>query len=177
MRGTNKRWRWGGLLVLAAALAGCNVAADLLNPTLLTGLGLDVSALTRNPGDVIVAFVNDSGTGAEFFAFSAQDATDLTKGARNFSAFVEAGDVANEVLDCPVGYISPGTLGADFSIDTVGAILSATDTTDTTAASVDYAAPGVVVESSFECGDVIEIRLGMTAGGALQLRMRVIPGR
>lgn len=176
MRGTNKRWRWGGLLILAAALAGCNVAVDLLNPTLLTGLGLDVSALTRNPGDVIVAFVNDSGTDAQFFAFATKDATDVTKGARNFSAFVEAGKVSNEVLDCPVGYISPGSLGADFAIDTVGAIVAA-DTTDTNAATVDYTAPGVVVESSFECGDVVEIRLGTSAGGALQLRMRVIPGR
>jgi hypothetical protein len=162
-------------------------AGDLVNPDVLSQLGLD-SLLTAR-GTVLVAFNNTTRFPAYFTAFYSQDAQDLTVKSRNFGTLVEARSVRNEVLQCPVGLVSPGILDSDYTINTLAATINSTITTTTGATSVSaevaYEGVPVQVGTAFFCGDVIEIRLTEQAtatggtGGTQALfvvSLRVIPG-
>jgi len=171
--------RWALCLLVLPAL-GCVVGADLLSPVLAYTLGYDPASLTGQQGTVIVAFYNQTPYPAQFRAFESLDAADLTRDSRNFSAVVGAMDVANEVLSCPVGVVSPGTLGADFSLagaDPIAAVVQAGDGT----VEVSYGGQPLLSGETYSCGDVVEIRLYSAGGGgetdaAYGVTVRVIPG-
>ena len=163
----------GSLLV--SLVGGCVVVADLLDPSLAGQLGLTAGG---TQGVIVVAFNNTTSFPATFEAFVSRDATDLTRDSRNFSSAVAAGDVANEVLECPVGVVSPGSLDASFARDGVAAVV----TTDSGTEDVTYAGP-VLSGTDISCGDLVEIRLvqtsagtGDTATSAFRIVVVVIPG-
>ena len=167
----------GGLALLAAG--GCGVFTDALAPGLAQEVGLDPASINPQQGTVIVAFNNTTRYPATFFAYEGADAANLARSSRNFSADVAAGKVGNEVLDCPVGIISPGSLTSTFTVDTLAATVAAVAGTTGTLTSVAYTYNAVISGSSFSCGDVIEIRLsagGTTEAPVFAVTVRVIPG-
>jgi len=165
IRQTWQRWLIGGLLL--ASVSGCVIVSDLFNS--------DTFPFPQpSQGVVIVAFNNTTSLNATFFAYESADASNPELDSRNFSAVVMGGEVANEVLDCPVEAVSPGALGADFTRSTVAAIVQ--DATGLV--TVNYNGP-VLESPSFQCGDVVEIRLSRsTVGEQVQylISVRVIPG-
>jgi len=175
------KWLMGGLLV--GAVCGCTMIVDAFAPGLATNLGLDPATIKPTQGVVLVSFNNTTRFPTEFFAYE-MGAQDSPNTWRSFSAEVAGGEVQNEVLDCPVEVISPGSVGADLSIDTTAAVGGGTATTgtgtETVTFTVAYEGPPLVSGRTFTCGDVIEIRLSQT-GTADQadfvVSVRVIPGR
>lgn len=174
-RGQSIRGLLAGLLVLP--LAGCGIVADMFDPGLLMMLGIDPTGGSQ--GVVIVSFRNATTFPAQFLAYEALDATDVSRDARNFSLAVGPGEVGNEVLFCPVGVISPGVLGADFARETTAALV----TTEGGVATVAYGGPVLVVGDAYRCGDVIEIGLEPAAGTggdagdrAFRITVRIIRG-
>lgn len=159
--------------LLSVVVGGCAVAADLINPALFEQLGLDASIFKPTQGVVLVVFNNTTGSTATFYAYSAKNAANLTQGSRNFSVTVPNGEVRNEAVECPIDVISPGQIG-----DTGGTAANVNDGgTNTT---VTYAGGALFSGTSFQCGDVIEVRLVQTATGtanAFEIRVRVIPGQ
>ncbi len=157
MKAANPRVRlWlatGGALL---ATAGCTLISDVLNTGLATQFGLDPATIFASQGTVLVAFRNNTRFPATFSAFKATDASDYSRGGRNFSVPVAANDVGNEVLECPVGVISPGALGLGFAFDGTAAV---TIETDTGVQTVAYAGDPLVAGQAFTCGDVVELRL------------------
>lgn len=151
------------LLALAAAgLTGCVFAADLFNPNIWGQLGIDEASVVRPEGVIIVAFNNQTANAATFYATMAVDAVDWTRGSRNFVASVNGGKVRNEVLECPVGMICPGSLAADLSdINGETAAITTQTTADGTEQVVVAYDPALRLEAdrAFRCGDVVEIRL------------------
>jgi hypothetical protein len=182
-----KTWKrkWSRLLPILSLvpLAGCAIMSDLLAPTLPLQLGLDPATVTPQQGVVLVAFNNTTQFPATFYAFSSINAQDLTAGSRNFSKVVNAGNQQNEVIDCPVGVIAPGSLSASFQPQTLAATVAGTSGTTSVNAAVDYAGPQLVSGNAFQCGDMIEISLtstGATATGGqsnFAISVRVVPGR
>jgi len=171
--------------LVCVPLAGCMIASDLVNPDILSQLGLDSAYASQ--GVVLVAFNNTTRYPAYFTAFYSQSATDLTVKARNFGALVEAHATRNEVLPCPVGLVSPGILGSDYSVSTLAATIDATTTTtsgtESVTAEVAYDGTPVQVGVAFFCGDVVEIRLTEqttssdgTTQSSFVISVRVIPG-
>ncbi|MEW6251541.1 MAG: hypothetical protein AB1716_12910 [Planctomycetota bacterium] len=171
--------------LVVTVLGGCPVIGDFFAPGLATSLGLDPTAQQPAQGVVIVAFQNMTQFPAVFYAFKATNSVDWTVGARNFSLEVAAGQVSNEVLECPVGVIVPGsftyTLTSTNQTGTgetgtgqTGTTVTVTGTYDNTAATiaataqggtaaaeatVAYAGQPLISGNAFRCGDVIEIRL------------------
>jgi len=176
-------WVWLTAALLLLPVGGCTVLSDLLAPGLPLQLGLDPRTITGDQGVVLVAFNNTTQFPATFFAFGAQNAQDLTKGSRNFSAVVDAGAQQNEVIDCPVGAIAPGSLSSTFQPQTLAATVVGTSGTTTANAAVEYAGPLLVSGNAFICGDMIEITLsstGATTTGSqsnFAISVRVVPGR
>ena len=167
----------GGVVLLA--VGACGIVSDALAPGLAQQIGLDPASIKPQQGTVIVAFNNATRFPATFFAYASADAVDLTRSSRNFSADIAAGKVGNEVLDCPVGRIAPGSLTSTFTVDGVAATLAGVAGSTGAVAIVGYAGNPVISGSSFNCGDVIEIRL--SAGGTADaptfvISVRVIPG-
>lgn len=170
--------RWLVLGFVLAPLSGCLLAADVVNPAAWAAIGIDPATVARPPGVILVAFNNTTRYDATFFAYSMADRLDPTKGARSFAAVAEAGQTANEVLECPVGVISAGTLQADFSVDTLAATVETGE--EQGQVQVAYAGPALELGTAFACGDVIEIRLiEQRVGETSQyfISLRVIPGR
>jgi len=172
-------WPWllGGLLLASAG--GCAVIADLFDAGLAAEFGIDPATIKPQQGTILVAFVNNTRFTATFYGYKTSSATDLSSGAKNFSAEVAPGEVQNEVLECPIGVVSPGSLGTDFSIDATAATLSDVAGGEAAAAVVAYAGTPLVSGSAFSCGDVIEVRLTqVTVGDQVEflLSVRVIPG-
>jgi hypothetical protein len=176
-----------GLLGAVLPLAGCTVVADFFAPGLISSLGFDPETLSPSQGTVIVSFRNLTQSSAVFFAYKQTDASDPNTGAKTFSADVRAGQIGNEVLDCPIGLVSPGQLGAAadggaaaggpaavvMTVDAQGAV---------TVVEVTYTGPPLLAGEAFNCGDVIEMRLQATPAGTGQgqqyvVTVRVIPGR
>lgn len=164
-----------GLLVIA--VGGCAVATDMLDPGLLVQLGVDPATVTRPQGVVIVALNNMTLSSATFYAYHSQGAGSpqaRSKGSRNFSVLVESGEARNEVIECPVGEISPGSLDAGFDPESLAAVVHTVDGD----VNVDYGGIPLEISKSFSCGDVIEIRLvPLTTGDDTDYRIvvRVIP--
>jgi len=161
-----------GLCSLALLTAvGCVIAADALNPAFFSGLGLDPGTIFPPTGVVIVAFTNYTSSPAVFYAFESPKVQDLT-GARSFYVAVDPGQTRNEVLECPVGLLSPGSLGEDYSVSSVAATVIAAG------ADVAYNGSALVGSSDFVCGDVIDIALSPAAGeNAYLISVRVLPGQ
>jgi len=162
-----------GLLVAAvsllmAACSGCLIAADLVSPGFVSALGLDPGVFFPSRGMVVVSFTNNATSPATFYAFESVDATDLTRQSRNFSVTVDPGETRNEVLICPVGLISLGTLDANFQPDDVGARAGDDDIT--------YTGAALVGGRDFDCGYLIVVRL-IPVAGELSLSVQVLPGR
>jgi hypothetical protein len=169
------------------------VLGDLFDSSFLSSLGLDPALVSSSNGTVIVVFSNETTAPAQFFAFEQADASDPNRGARNFTQEVPAGQTRNEVLECPLGIVGPGTLDATFNPDTVGATVFTTTAgtagggTTTNAVDVDYAGSVLFSGTDFHCGDVIKITLkqtttGTTTGGGQQqtqftLSVELLPGR
>jgi hypothetical protein len=165
--------------VALLALGACGLVSDALAPGLAQQIGLDPASIKPQQGTVMVAFNNTTRYPATFFAYLSVDATDLTRSSRNFSADIAAGKVGNEVLDCPVGLISPGALDSAFSPSGVAASVAGVAGSTTALAEVAYTGNPVISGSSFSCGDVIEIRLaagGTTESPTFAITVRVIPG-
>jgi len=176
--------------MMLAPVASCGIPADLLNPGFLVGLGLDPATVIPQQGSVIVAFKNSTTHTATFYAFESVSAIKLGQSSRNFSVDVGPSEVKNEVLDCPVGLISPGELAADFTPDTRAAVVHVVTTAQQTQTQnevdVAYTGDPLTSGSAYTCGDVIEIELSAAAGGTngqtanqqqFVLTVQVIPGR
>ena len=164
-----------GLLALPSG--GCAILADALDPNLAVMLGLDPATISPQRGTIIVAFDNTTRFAAEFFAFESvePEPADYVVDSRNFSVQVPAGQVRNEVLSCPVGAISPGSLDASFAPQT----LAVQVTTDTEVTDVEYTGQALQAGTAYSCGDVIEIRLVATGTATAQtysISVRIIPG-
>ncbi len=192
MRGRRmaRSWRWVILGLMLVPIGGCGVIVDVLNPGLLVDLGLDPATIIPQPGTVIVAFHNTTPYTATFFAYESVDTVDLSQSSHNFSTVVGADEVKNEVLECPVGQIAPGSLAADFTPDTLAAavrVVTADQQTQTVElVDVEYAGDPLVSGIAFTCGDLVELRLVVATtaadnqgGTQQQFRMvvQVIPGR
>jgi len=181
---TKNRVVWGLLAtVLLVPLSGCMIAADLINPDFWGQIGIDSALISQPEGTIIVVFNNQTSTTAYFQAFVLPDATDVTRNSRNLAAQVNGGDLRNEVIDCPIELIAPGSLASDYSINTVGATLTVVDDQQTaTTVQVEYDTALALQEGvAFQCGDVIEIRLSQTGAAEAEdqflLTMSVIPGQ
>src|ERR1051326_275006 len=101
-----------GLLCILGG-TGCPVAADFFNPNVFGTIGIDPNTVKPPQGTVIVLFKNNTQSPAVFTAFESSTITNFTtQNSRNFSVGVEAGQSQNEVLDCPVRIITPGSFDA-----------------------------------------------------------------
>lgn len=167
------RWLACGL---ALPLGGCTIAADLVNPNLFAQLGIDPAMIVAQQGVVIIAFNNETRGSATFYAFTASSANDMTVGARNISVSVEPSTVKNEVVECPVGMVVPGSLGTDFTYDSTAVVAAGATTAGTAEQSVaGYAGPPLALGTAFACGDVIEMRLSYgTATGTDQTQLPIV---
>ena len=171
-------WRWLLCGVLLPA-GGCGIVSSVLDPSLTSTLGLNLGAFTTPPGVVMITFKNSTSLPATFFAFEAADVNNLDAG-RNFSVPVAAGQVGNEVVNCPVGAIYPGTVLASGALSGEAAILQGTGSV----AVVGYAGGLLTAGQVYSCGDVVEIGVSQVAatdssGNAVQsyvITVRVIPG-
>lgn len=159
---------------------GCVVAGDLVNPDFAAALGLDSSVLRPGSGTVIVAFTNSTSFPAEITVAVSSDPGDPTANAQTIAVPLdEPGETRNIVLDCPVGVITPGVPHADFSTNSVAAVVFSGG-----GVQVTYTGAALVAGSQFSCGDVIEIELRQTGTGTgeqqtnqFSFRVTVIPGR
>lgn len=178
----------GGMMLvgLLTPVSGCTFVGDFLNEDFVLALGLDPAVFDPPQGVVVVAFENDTNFPATFYAFSSADRTDLTRESRNFSVFVDANSEGNEVLDCPVGVISPGQLDDSFNPSTAGAVAISGSTTDdegnveTVETTVGYGGVPLVLGEAFQCGDLIVVRLAEVVSGddtEYQISIRVQRGR
>jgi len=175
MRGRSARliWTaaWGSALAL---LTGCGIVADAFDPGFFYALGFDPRTIFPQSGTVIVSFTNEVDVPAIFLAYESRNPQDLTQGSRNFSVEVEPKATSNEVLSCPVGLVSPGSLGTDFQVSAVAAqVIAVAGTTD-----VQYTGSALASGREFQCGSVIDIRLTVGTGDVpYVVTVRVIPGR
>jgi len=162
----------GALLALGSVL-GCALGSDLLNAEALVWLGLDPGTIIPARGSVLIAFTNDTPNPVEFHAYTASDAADLSKGARNY--FVEAppGQTLNEVIDCPIGLVSLGTVGEDLMVDRTGAIVRPAAEA---AVAVAYTGAELPYGSGLSCGDVVAVRIrgSGTEGDPYTISVRVL---
>jgi hypothetical protein len=159
-------------------LSGCVVLSDVINPNLLVSLGFDPNTILPPTGTVIVVFNNQTQFPVTFYAFQAQEPNDLRVDAANLSLTVDPNATRNDVLDCPVGVISPGVLDNDFNPDP----LAATVFTGQQGVDLNYAGAPLLSGRDYTCGDVIEIRVTAGAAGgdaqqAFAVTVRVLPGR
>ena len=124
-------------------------------------------------GVIIVSFTNNTTSPVQFFAYESAEALDPTVDSRNFSVEVEAGERLNEVLDCPIGLVCPGSLAADFSRETLAALVLSTGD------EVNYEGVVLTQGQEFTCGDIIDIQLDppAAAAGNYLFTVRVVPGR
>jgi hypothetical protein len=157
------RWAISSLAVLV--VVGCGLVTDVFNSALATQLGLDPATVIPPKGTILVAFKNDTAFPAVFSAYKANNAQNLSLGARNFTVQVAANNVGNEVLECPVALVSPGALTAGFVASGSSAAIVQTATGSTTVA---YTGQALVSGTVYTCGDVIEIRLSASAAATSQ---------
>ncbi len=165
---TGRSIRIAALGLLAAGLGGCGIVGDFFAPTLAASLGLDPSTINPSQGTVIVAFHNMTQSPATFLAFKATNASDFTTGSRNFSVQVQPGQVGNEVLDCPVGLITPGTFVVTGTTDTGTGTGTGTGGTNTGTGTTTGLNPGggsPTVTGSFDFTAAVLTAAG-TAGAA-----------
>ena len=176
-----KRRTWILLLTAVAILPalGCALAASALNPNLLSQLGFDPNTIFPSTGTVIVVFDNQTSSVVVFNVWYADDPVAFTGSSHNISIPVDPTSTDNEVLNCPVGGLAPGTLGADFKPTTDAAVVQ------TGATPVAYNGATLISGRDFECGDVVIVHLTQQAGQSGQggttnpyaITVQVVPGR
>lgn len=166
--------------VLSAAVlfpsGGCILAADAINPGLFSALGFDPQLIFPPRGTLIVVFRNDTQSPALFSAFETSDLNDLTLDTRNFSVTVDPGASRNEVLECPIGAISPGLVGGegeDLEIDAANAGIVFDEGAGT---AVAYGGSVLQSGQDYACGDVILVTL-QQFGADYGFTVQVIKGR
>lgn len=168
-----------GLLGLAGMSNGCVLATDLINPALLTGLGLDIGTLRPDPGTIILVFVNATGFPVEFHTVVSTDQVDLSKNSKNVTVLVLPDEQnQNEVLDCPVGLVRPGEVTDEFDVETRGAIVYDGEGNEGTDVAYEFAS--LLAQRDYSCGDVIQITLLPVGGGdnaEYGFQVQVLPGR
>src|SRR5437773_8860793 len=87
-------------LVLSLVLiAGCQVAADLVNPNVFSALNIDPATISPPKGRIVVALNNTTQFLATFHVVAFD--VGLTN-SHDIGADVGAGETGNGVLDCPV---------------------------------------------------------------------------
>lgn len=164
----------------AILLTGCGIVADSLNPNFFQQFGIDLGPLTGSGGTVLVSVVNDTNQLVTLSFYTAADATDPSRGAQNYAVTgVAAGGIANRVLECPVGQLSPGVLDNNFEPVLESAVVAGDGST------AAYAGAPLLAGADFACGDVVEFRVSpLTGSGAgddanqeYAITVRVIPGR
>ncbi len=157
---TGRGSKWIAVMAGALLLAptGCGVALDALNPAFFAGLGFDPGTIFPPAGVVIVSFTNNTGNDATLYAFESRATIleEYSRGARNFFIQADAGESRNEVIDCPVGTISFGSLDASFAPDDLAIVVADGEVT--------YEGAPLINGSDFQCGDLIDVQL--YAGGA-----------
>jgi hypothetical protein len=140
-------------------VGGCAVATDLVNPDILTSLGIDPATVTPPKGTVILALHNDTTFDAQMFVRYSQDANG---GEDNFIAIggvVPSGTTTNRVFDCPVTFVQSG-----------GALVL------TEMPATVMPGGGALRSGSFRCGDVVEVLLRQV-GADFEMRLILHPGR
>ncbi len=176
-----KRLKWIGGATLGLGLlagAGCGVAADAINPSLLSSLGFDPFSVGGGQGSVIVLLRNSTTFSADFFFATATDSSFIgTRQSDSAPGFpLDAGESQNQVFDCPITFIRPGQIGdANGTASDAACVYDQTDPTMCT--TVQYAGSGVAT-GDFACGDVVVITLsGPDFNGNYNISMRVVPGQ
>ncbi|MBI5863740.1 MAG: hypothetical protein HZB38_04385 [Planctomycetes bacterium] len=158
-------------LLVAAALAiatdGCVIATDLVNPSLLTGLGFDPQTVIPPQGRLVVAFQNQTAFPVFFgAAFSRREAIDVNKFEVLQADDVGPDETRSMVLDCPIAVFVPA----------VAAVVA-----NQAAVVVTYTGSELDVNRDYVCGDVIVVRVVQvgpgTAEGDFQFQVELLPGR
>ncbi len=147
--------------------AGCVFVADLLNPGIVSAVGIDPATIIPPQGRVVIAFQNSTQYPADFFAVVSDDILD-----ENADFFVVTGtdvaanDTRTMAVDCPVGDVLPA---------------SAFIVVGDTVVEVPYAGVPLRSGAEFVCGDVIEMRVVQTAVGAdaaaFTIEVQILAGR
>lgn len=170
-----------GLVMLP--LMGCAIGTDLINPALLTQLGLDIATVIPQTGVTIVTFTNSTNRFASFFAVVADDADDLAAGIMELESDVPAGVSRSEAVDCTFESVTFGQADfANFTANTAAAVVIGA-AGGAEAVTVAYLGAPLEMGSDFLCGDVIEAELieiagvGEEQGNVFALRVRVVRGR
>lgn len=170
--------RLGGLVGVALSLVpttGCLLASDVVNPNLLAAFGLDPTMIRGAQGSVLVTFNNTTDFTADFFVLASDSSTDASSNAFLVPGLdVLAGELRTQVVDCPIGALTPASFDAAGAVSAVAVRVTAADQV------VDVTYDGSPLQSGdeFICGDLIEVRLidaGTAEDVAFQLLIRVIP--
>lgn len=177
MRFDRYGWRFGRWALFASVcsllpVSGCAVATDLINPAVFNQFGIDPAAVSGVTGRVVVNFENRTNSSVAFFAYEASSSSDVTRDSRNFSVVVEANQIRNEVLDCPLGQFAPGLLTDTFEYENLAARLSGTGGEE---GDVEYTGAILISPGDFACGDVLNVRIDPTAGGGYVITVQVFP--
>ncbi len=162
---------WLGVGASLLLLGGCGLVSDIFDPGLASQIGLDPAIIRPQQGTIIVAFNNTTRYPAVFYCAWSLDAQNLSQKSRNFSVDVPGG---NEVLECPVGLITPGSIEAEFTYNNLAAVVTAPG-----AGEVTYNGGPLLNGTSYLCGYVIEVRLysiGTGENATYGVTVRVIPG-
>ncbi|MFN0138172.1 MAG: hypothetical protein ACKVS9_18870 [Phycisphaerae bacterium] len=158
-------------------LGGCAVATDLVNPDLLTGLGVDVDTVISPQGRLIVTFNNTTNFPAEMFVSVSTNSTDPSASFSTDSVPVAAGEARSLAYSCPIAVIAPGdVIDQNFGATGTVAVIGAGDAV----VEIGQDSAALVSGRDYSCGAVIEIRLVQVATGDegnIITRVEVIPGR
>lgn len=170
-----RSWLLAAGLSLLVPLAGCVVVTDLMNPGVLSAVGLDPATVIRPQGRIIIAFQNSTQFPLPFVsAFTgptvpsaATTAEELAEEIVLVSATnVDVNETRTMVVDCPVGVVLPSQ----------AFVLRAADVVE-----VNYAGSLLIAGEDFVCGDVIQVsvvQVGDADGQeAFEIRVQKLPGR
>lgn len=145
------RVAWGVALACAVAQTGCLSATSLLNPELLTSLGVTARA-SDLPGEapaVVFEVSNQTGRTVEFL-LSWRDANNEVQQRRRT---LPPGETFSEVVVCPASAV---TLGDVSNLETVGARVRLGNGTQNDA-FIEVEPFGVLLQDgiNYNCGDVV----------------------
>lgn len=170
--------KWALLAASASAIGlsggGCVVAGDLVNPALLPALGLDPELISGPVGRVVVSFTNNTRQPVDFFLARSVGANSVQQETHA----VEPAGTDSAVLDCPVDFLAPATIGDMLEFNTAIAA-----TVFVGEGTVDVAYTGAILQGGveFTCGDVIAISMESVGTGEaaenFAIRVRILPGR
>jgi hypothetical protein len=173
-----------GCLVTVLPLLGCALFTDMLNPDFLSALGVDPATVIRPRGVVVIAFKNSTIATTDFGASVASSLATLeTDPQYVYARDVGPNETRTMVVDCPVGVIAPSAPIEGNVATAVGeGTQTSGQTTEAVTFSLVYMGSPLVAGSDFDCGDVVEVRVVQTGGGAdgaivVTLEVRVLAGR